>query len=84
MRLPLLAVTYIAEQRYLPTPRENIFLAHLDKKGKAPDGELFISTPAGQSDWSYEEINISSHPDDIGYYLKGIRQDNHGEIYLTM
>lgn len=50
----------------------------------SPNGELFIATPNGQSDWSYEELDIVSHPNDIGYYLKGFGQDNAGEIYLTV
>jgi glucose/arabinose dehydrogenase len=50
----------------------------------APNAELFIATPAGQSDWSFEEINIVSHANDLGYYLKGFGQDNKGEIYLTL
>lgn len=49
-----------------------------------PNGELFISTPNGQSDWSYEEISLVSHPGDLGYYLKGFGQDNAGEIYLAV
>jgi len=49
-----------------------------------PDGELFISTPAGQTDWGFDEINLASHPGDLGYYLKGFGQDNSGEIYLTV
>ncbi len=48
------------------------------------NGELFISTPAGQSDWSFEEISLISSPNDLGYYLKGFGQDNSGEIYLTV
>ena len=52
--------------------------------GTAPDGELFISTPSGQNIWDVDEINLVSHPDDLGYYLKGFGQDNKGEIYLTL
>lgn len=52
--------------------------------GSVPDAELFISTPAGQTDWGFEEINLASHPNDIGFYLKGFGQDNNGEIYLTV
>lgn len=49
----------------------------------APDGELFIAQPTGNS-WSYNEVNIKSHPNDLGYYLKGFGQDRDGEIYLTV
>jgi len=52
--------------------------------GTMPDAELFITTPAGQTDWGFEVINLASHPNDIGYYLKGFGQDNNGEIYLTV
>ena len=48
------------------------------------NGELFIATPMGSGMWPYEEISLKSHPDDIGYYLKGFGQDNDGEIYLTV
>ena len=50
----------------------------------SPDGELFISTPAGQGTWSYDELNLVSYPNDLGYYLKGFGQDNKGEIYLAV
>jgi glucose/arabinose dehydrogenase len=53
-------------------------------QGNAPNGELFIATPNGQSDWSYEELDIVSHAGDTGYYIKGFGQDNAGEIYLTV
>jgi len=52
--------------------------------GMAPDGELFISNPAGPGPWDYEEINLKSFPNDLGHYLKGFGQDNDGEIYLTV
>jgi glucose/arabinose dehydrogenase len=52
--------------------------------GGTPNAELFISTPAGQNDWGFEEINLVSHQNDIGYYLKGFGQDSNGEIYLTV
>ncbi|WP_207515806.1 PQQ-dependent sugar dehydrogenase [Longitalea luteola] len=48
-----------------------------------PNGELYAATPAGHS-WPYEEVSLKSHPDDIGYYLRGFGQDNKGEIYLTV
>ncbi|MFL5743161.1 MAG: PQQ-dependent sugar dehydrogenase [Niastella sp.] len=48
------------------------------------NGELFMSQPSGAGMWTYDEINLKSHPDDVGYYLKGFGQDNEGEIYLTV
>jgi hypothetical protein len=48
-----------------------------------PNGELFSATPIGSS-WPYEEVSLKSHPDDVGYYLKGFGQDNEGEIYLAV
>lgn len=52
--------------------------------GTAPDGELFIATPGGSGPWKYDEVDLKSHPDDLGYYLKGFGQDNDGEVYLTV
>lgn len=48
-----------------------------------PNGELFMAT-MGSGRWSYNEISLKSHPDDIGYYLKGFGQDDDGEVYLTV
>ncbi|SEO28872.1 PQQ-dependent sugar dehydrogenase [Niastella yeongjuensis] len=48
------------------------------------DGELFMSQTSGAATWNYDEINLKSHPDDTGYFLRGFGQDNQGEIYLTV
>ena len=48
------------------------------------DGELFIANPGGPGLWDFQEISLASHPNDIGYYLKGFGQDHEGEIYLTV
>lgn len=53
-------------------------------QGMAPDGELFISTPGGAGQWSFDEVNLVSYPNNLGYYLKGFGQDNDGEIYLAV
>ena len=49
-----------------------------------PDAELFLAQPAGHGPWNFQEIHLKSHPDDIGYFLKGFGQDLSGEIYLTV
>jgi glucose/arabinose dehydrogenase len=49
-----------------------------------PNGELYMANPGGSGLWSIQEISLKSHPDDIGYYLKGFGQDLKGEIYLTV
>jgi glucose/arabinose dehydrogenase len=48
------------------------------------NGELFLANPGGPGLWDFQEIELASHPDDIGYYLKGFGQDLEGEIYLTV
>ena len=48
------------------------------------DGELFISQTSNASEWTYDEVNLKSHANDIGYFLRGFGQDNDGEIYLTV
>lgn len=53
-------------------------------QGSSPDGEIFISTPAGQTDWGFDTIHPMSFPNNLGHYLKGFGQDNSGEIYLTV
>lgn len=52
-----------------------------------PNGELFIATMrTGEESgpWNYEEVSLISHPDDIGYYLRGFGQDDDGEVYLCV
>jgi glucose/arabinose dehydrogenase len=50
------------------------------------NGELFIATPDWDSGtpWTYEKISLESHSDDLGHYLRGLGQDEDGEIYLTV
>jgi hypothetical protein len=48
------------------------------------NGELFIANPAGPGLWSYQEIELASHANDIGYYLRGFGKDLQGEVYLTV
>jgi glucose/arabinose dehydrogenase len=48
------------------------------------NGELFMAQTSNANEWMYDEVNLKSHPDDLGYYLKGFGQDNEGEIYLTV
>ena len=50
----------------------------------AADGELFMAQASNANIWSYDEIDLKSHPNDLGYYLRGFGQDNDGEIYLTV
>jgi len=47
------------------------------------NGELFMAQPAGPGLWPYQEIMLTSSPNDVGQYLKGFGQDRHGEIYLA-
>ncbi len=47
------------------------------------DGELFIAGPSSSGPWLYKEISLVSSPNDIGYLLKGMGQDEKGELYLT-
>jgi glucose/arabinose dehydrogenase len=47
------------------------------------NGELFMANMGGGM-WSYNEVELKSHPGDVGYYLRGFGQDNDGEIYLTV
>lgn len=48
------------------------------------NGELFVAAPSASGLWSYDEINLASHPNDLGYFLKGFGQDKNGELYLAV
>jgi hypothetical protein len=43
-----------------------------------------MASPSSSDKWSYEEVRLKSHPDDIGYYLRGFGNDDDGEVYLTV
>jgi hypothetical protein len=45
----------------------------------APGGRLFV---ADLWTGSIEELSIPSRPDGLGLFLKGIGQDNSGEVYV--
>lgn len=49
-----------------------------------PNGELFVATPQNGGIWKYEEVSLKSHPEDLGYFLKGFGQDEKGDVYLTV
>jgi glucose/arabinose dehydrogenase len=68
----------------LPTYQGKYIFGTFSQTPTTPNGELFVAHPQGPGMWDYEEINLVSHPGDIGYYLKGFGQDLRGEIYLTV
>jgi hypothetical protein len=56
------------------------------KSHAIPNGELFIAARQDgiQGSWTYKKVKLDSYPSDLGYYLRGFGQDNHGEIYVTV
>lgn len=50
-----------------------------------PNGELFMATMLNEvGPWPFEEVSLKSHPDDVGYYVRGFGQDEEGEIYIAV
>lgn len=49
-----------------------------------PTGEIFTATPAGSGPWAFEELELNSYDDHLGYYLKGFGQDLDGDVYVTV
>ena len=82
------ATTIIAGQVYrgndIPGFQGKYIFGTFSQTPATANGELFISNPSGSSEWSYQELELASHPGDIGYYLKGFGQDLQGEVYLTV
>ncbi|MCS3802196.1 PQQ-dependent sugar dehydrogenase [Niastella sp. OAS944] len=51
------------------------------------NGELFmadVKDDRGASTWDYKEVSLKSHPDDLGYYIRGFGQDDDGEVYVCV
>ena len=48
-----------------------------------PQGEIFVSQPAGPGLWPFQELSLSSFSDHIGNFIKGFGQDLNGEIYVA-
>jgi glucose/arabinose dehydrogenase len=82
------AVTIIGGNVYrgnaIPEYQGKYIFGSFAQTGSTPDAELFISTPAGQTDWGFDKINPVSYPNNLGYFIRGFGQDNSGEIYLTV
>ena len=53
------------------------------RSAMTPNAELYMSNPAGPGLWSYEEISLKDHTDNLGMYLRGFGQDQSGEVYIT-
>ena len=70
--------------RSLPQFSGKYIFGSFSQSAGVPNGELFVTTSEGAGLWSYQELTLKSTPNDIGYFLKGFGQDNHGEIYLTV
>jgi glucose/arabinose dehydrogenase len=82
------ATTIIAGEVYrgntIPGFQGKYIFGTFSQTPTAANGELFIATPGGPGLWNYQEIELASHPNDIGYYLKGFGKDLQGEVYLTV
>ena len=82
------ATTIIAGEVYrgheIPSFNGKYIFGTFSQTPTTANGELFIAQPAGSGMWNYQEINLASHPNDIGYYLKGFGRDAQGEVYLTV
>lgn len=82
------ATTIIAGEVYrgnsIPGFQGKYIFGTFSQTPQTANGELFIANPAGSNEWSYQEIELASHPGDIGYYLKGFGKDLQGEVYLTV
>jgi glucose/arabinose dehydrogenase len=82
------ATTIIAGEVYrgnqIPGFQGKYIFGTFSQTPTTPNGELFISNPAGSNEWSYQEIELASHPGDIGYYLKGFGKNHQGDVYLTV
>ncbi|MCF6404579.1 PQQ-dependent sugar dehydrogenase [Chitinophaga filiformis] len=85
-----IAVTVIGGNVYrghdLPWLTGKYIFGSLSKSQMVPSGELFMSTPGGLGGglWSFEELTLKNHPDNLNYYLKGFGQDWSGEMYLAV
>lgn len=82
------ATTIIAGHVYrgnnLPGLQGRYIFGTFSQTPTTPNGELFVAKNQGPGMWAYEEIELASHPGDVGYYLKGFGQDLEGEVYLTV
>lgn len=68
-----------------------IFGSFAKEEGEGPNGNIFISNPAGSGLWSFQEIKVKTASEEggeeeeegIGYYVKGFGQDLEGEVYVA-
>jgi glucose/arabinose dehydrogenase len=66
--------------------KDKYLFGTFSKSPASPNGELFLADRQDgiQGSWTYKKVSLVSRPDDLGYFLKGFGQDDHGEIYITV
>jgi glucose/arabinose dehydrogenase len=57
------------------------FFGSYSQDGKA-NAKLYSASSSESGMWPVSEVTLKDHPNDLGEYLKGIGQDQSGELYL--
>ncbi|MFL5739088.1 MAG: PQQ-dependent sugar dehydrogenase [Flavisolibacter sp.] len=68
----------------IPSLQGKYIFGSFSQGGSSPDGALYVTTPSGSGPWSFENLSIKDHPDNLGYYIKGFGQDLSGELYVAV
>ena len=66
----------------IPGLQGKYIFGSLSADEEKPEGQIFVSNPAGPGLWSFDKIPLKSFPDNLGNFVKGFGQDLSGEIYV--
>lgn len=74
---------YVYRGNTLPGMQGKYIFANFSSVIPQPKGEIYWSNPSGPGTWEYEKLSFMNYDDEnIGYYVKGLGQDQQGEVYV--
>jgi hypothetical protein len=78
---------YVYRGKDIPAWDGKYLFGSFSQSPTTANGELFIADMQEnmeETNWTYKEVSLKSNPNDIGYFLKGLGQDDDGEVYLCV
>lgn len=73
---------YVYRGNTIPGLQGKYLFGNFSADEDEPEGEVYMSNPAGPGLWQFEKIKFKSFPDNIGNFIKGFGQDLSGEMYV--
>lgn len=73
---------YIYRGNDIPGLNGKYIFGSLSADEEAAEGQVLVSKTNGSGTWSFEVLPLKSFPENLGQYIKGLGQDENGEVYV--